>query len=390
MLKILNSNELQNKVCLVIGTRPGIVMFSPIIRALKKIKFNFFIIHAGQHYSYNMDKKFFEDLELPEPEYKLDEVKNCKFHGEQTARMLEGIEKILLKEKPKIVLVGGDANCNLAGALAARKLHIKVGHVEAGERSYDWRMPEEHNRRMIDHISEYLFVTNEKRKQNLLKESVLGKIFITGNPIVDAAYQNREIAKEKSDILKQWNLKEKDYFILTTHREENVDSKENLKNIILGMKNVCEKFRKKVIFLAHPRTQKRIEQFALTNLVNSIHNFIVKDAVGYLDFINLLSHALLVFTDSGGVQQEACIFKIPCVTLRKNTEWVETIKLGVNILAGTDPNKIVNCAQRMLSFKGNWEEPFGDGKAVERIVDIINKEVIKKDGFNNKSHRNNR
>jgi len=376
MLKILNQTELQDKICIVVGTRPGLIMFSPIIRALKDKELHFFVIHAGQHYSYNMDKKFFEDLNLPEPKYKLEDVKNCKFHGEQTARMLEGIEKILLKEKPKIVLVGGDANCNLAGALAARKLHIKVGHVEAGERSYDWRMPEEHNRRLIDHISEYLFVTNEKSKQNLLKENVLGKIFITGNPIVDAAYQNREIAKEKSDILKRWNLKKKDYFILTTHREENVDSKENLESIILGMKNVCEKFGKKVIFLAHPRTQKRIEEFNLKGLINSIPNLVVKDAVGYLDFINLLSNAKLVFTDSGGVQQEACIFKVPCVTLRENTEWVETIELGVNILAGTNLDKIVNCVQKMLSFQGKWGEPFGDGKSAEGIVNIISKEII--------------
>jgi len=199
-MKILFKEELQDKICVIVGTRPGIIMFSSLIRKLKKQNINFFVIHAGQHYSYNMDKKFFEDLNLPEPEYKLNDVKNCKFHGEQTARMLEGIEKILLKEKPKIVLVGGDANCNLAGALAARKLHIKVGHVEAGERSYDWRMPEEHNRRMIDHISEYLFCTNEKSRQNLLKENVLGKIFVTGNPIVDAAYQNKEIAKKKNQI----------------------------------------------------------------------------------------------------------------------------------------------------------------------------------------------
>jgi len=376
MVKVLPQNELQNKICLIIGTRPGIVMFSPLIRAFKESKVAFFVIHAGQHYSYNMDKQFFEDLNLPQPEYKLEDVKNCKFHGEQTARMLEGIEKILLKEKPKIVLVGGDANCNLAGALAARKLHIKVGHVEAGERSYDWRMPEEHNRRIIDHISEYLFCTNEKSKQNLLKENILGKVFVSGNPIVDAAYQNKEIAKQKSTILTQWELKENNYFILTTHREENVDSKENLRNIILGMKKVCEKFGKKIIFLAHPRTQKRIEQFELNKLIELIPNFIIKEAVGYLDFINLLSNAKLVFTDSGGVQQEACIFKIPCVTLRENTEWVETIKLGVNILAGTNPDKITNYAEKMFFFKGKWEEPFGDGKAAERIVEIVNKELV--------------
>ena len=376
MLKILKQTELQNRICLVIGTRPGIIMFSPIIRELSIRKIPFFTIHTGQHYSYNMDKKFFEELNLPEPKYKLNDVKKCKFHGEQTAKMLDGIEKILIKEKPKIVLVGGDANCNLAGALAARKLHIMVGHVEAGERSYDWRMPEEHNRRMIDHISEYLFVTNEKSKQNLLRENVLGKIFITGNPIVDAAYQNREIALARGVRIKGLKIKKnEEYFLLTAHREENVDSEKNFKNIILGMNKICEKFKKKVIFLAHPRTQKRIEQFGLNKLINIIPNFIVRDAVGYLDFITLLSNAKLVFTDSGGVQQEACIFKVPCVTLRENTEWVETLELGINILAGTNPHKIVSCTKKMLTFEGKWGEPFGNGKAAERIVAIIGKEL---------------
>jgi UDP-N-acetylglucosamine 2-epimerase (non-hydrolysing) len=374
--KILGEEELLNKLCIVVGTRPGIVMFAPIIHECLRRKLPHIVIHTGQHYSPNMDAQFFQDLELPEPAYKLEDVKNCKFHGEQTARMLEGIEKVLLKEKPKIVLVGGDANCNLAGALAARKLHIMVGHVEAGERSYDWRMPEEHNRRIIDHISEYLFVTNEKSKQNLLRENVIGKIFITGNPIVDAAYQNREIAMRKSNILSKWKLKNKNYFILTTHREENVDSADNLKGIILGMKNVSERFEKKIIFLAHPRTQKRIKQFRLTDLINTIPNFMVKDAVGYLDFITLLSNARLVFTDSGGVQQEACIFKVPCITLRENTEWTETIEAGANILAGTEPENILKCTEKMLSITGSWTQPFGNGNAAQNIINIIARDVF--------------
>lgn len=375
MLKILDRGELQDKICLVVGTRPGIVMFSPIIRELTARKLAFFVIHAGQHYSYNMDREFFEDLNLPEPEHKLEEVKNCKFHGEQTAKMLEGIERILLQEKPRIVLVGGDANCNLAGALAARKLRITVGHVEAGERSYDWRMPEEHNRRMIDHISELLFVTNEKSKKNLLKESVLGKIFITGNPIVDAAYQNVEIARIKSKILSKQGLKEKDYFLLTTHREENVDSKKNLENILIGMKKVCDEFGKRIVFLAHPRTISRINEFDLMHIIESTPLLMLHEAVGYLDFIMLLSNARLVFTDSGGVQQESCIFKVPCVTLRENTEWTETIELGVNILAGTSPKRIIECAGRMLSFHGKWQNPFGEGDAAKQIVISILKEV---------------
>ena len=378
MLKILNRSELINKVCVIVGTRPGIIMFSPIIRELSSRNIHFFIVHAGQHYSHNMDKQFFEDLELPEPEYKLSEVKNCKLHGEQTARMLEGIEKILIEEKPKIVLVGGDANCNLAGALAARKLGIMIGHIEAGERSYDWRMPEEHNRRIIDHISEYLFITNEKSRENLLKESVQGKIIITGNPIVDAAFRNRRIAGKKSNILSKWGLKKNSYFILTCHREENVDSEENLKNIILGMKNVSYKLKKKIVFLAHPRTQKRIELFRLKDLIDTINNFQVKDSVGYIDFITLLSNARLVFTDSGGVQQESCIFKVPCITLRENTEWVETLEAGVNILAGTDPVKILECSENILSRTFQWTEPFGNGNAAKNIVDTVANEVLDK------------
>jgi len=375
-VKTLSHSDLLGKVGVVVGTRPGIVMFSPIIRELERQKINFFIIHTGQHYSYNMDRKFFEDLELKEPTYKFNNLKRYKLHGEQTAVMLKKCEEVLVKERPKILLVGGDANCNLAGALAARKLHIMVGHVEAGERSYDWRMPEEHNRRIIDHISEYLFATNNKSKKTLQGEKILGKIFVTGNPIVDAALQNRKIAFKKSDVLKRWELKKKQYFLLTTHREENVDSPVNLKNILSALSVISERYKTPLIFLAHPRTQKRIKQFDLNKLIKSSKYLILKDAVGYLDFINLLSNSRLVFTDSGGVQQEACIFKIPCVTLRDNTEWIETIKLKVNILAGTNPEKIVSATDKMLKKdKINIKIPFGNGNAAKNIVKILKKEL---------------
>lgn len=374
--KVLSQDDLQDKVCLIVGTRPGIIMFSPIIRALENTSLDFFIIHTGQHYSYNMDKVFFEDLSLSPPTCTLDTGRYCRYHGEQTGEMLKGIERALLKERPRVVLVGGDANTNLAGALAARKLHICVGHVEAGERSYDWRMPEEHNRRMIDHISDYLFVTNEKSKKNLLKENILGKIFITGNTIVDAAYQNLAFAEQKSGILSQFDVQPKSYFVLTTHREENVDSPEKLRGIFIGMQKVFEKFKKKIIFLAHPRTQKMIGRFGLQRLVWECEHLVLCDAVGYLDFIILLANAGLIFTDSGGVQQESCIFKVPCVTLRDNTEWAETIELGINILAGTKPDNIVKSAHKILYGKKEWGEPFGDGKAADRIVEIVRQECF--------------
>lgn len=375
-LKILHEDELKEKVGVVVGTRPGIVMFSPIIRELECRKMDFFVIHTGQHYSYNMDGTFFEELNLKKPQYKFDTVQYCKLHGEQTAEMLKNCEKALIKESPKIVLVGGDANTNLAGALAARKLRIKVGHVEAGERSYDWRMPEEHNRRMIDHISDCLFVTNKKGKENLLKENIQGNIFITGNTIVDAVYQNSRIAEEKSQILKEFELKSQNYFLLTLHREENVDSKKNLKAALQGIEMVLQKFDKDIIFLAHPRTQNRIKEFNLEERAKNIKGLEIKDAVGYLDFLKLLANAELVFTDSGGVQQESCILKVPCVTLRDNTEWVETLDINANILSGVTPQNIVESVEKMLKVNRNWENPFGDGTAAKKIVDIVEQEVL--------------
>lgn len=370
VLKILGEEDLKDKIAVTVGTRPGIVMFSPIIRELQRRGADFFVIHTGQHYSYNMDQAFFDDLELREPDYKLDTVKTCVYHGEQTAEMLKGIERVLLAERPKLVLVGGDANTNLAGALAARKLRVSVGHVEAGERSYDWRMPEEHNRVMIDHISDILFVTNEKGRANLLQESVRGEIVVSGNPIVDAAQQNLGIAERKSRVLEEFGLRAKEYFVLTLHREENVDSKRNLSDTLRGVQEASKATGTQVQFMAHPRTLKRIREFGLEDTVAAAGDGLrIRDAIGYLDFLRLLSGASLVLTDSGGVQQEACILGVPCVTLRENTEWTETLEIGANALAGTEPRRIVAAVRHMLEAKTGWKMPFGDGRSAERIVD---------------------
>lgn len=355
---------------MVVGTRPGIIMFSPLIRECIQQRTDFFVIHTGQHYSYNMDKIIFDELDLPQPKYHLERINEKKYHGAQTAAMLEGIEKILLNECPCLILVGGDANTNLAGALAARKLHINVGHIEAGERSYDWRMPEEHNRRMIDHISNYLFTTNEKGATRLEQEKVMGNVMITGNTIVDAAYQNFEIAQKKSDILEKFGLSKKEFCVLTTHREENVDFKENLRGILNGVKMFAEKSELQIFFAAHPRTLNRIERFGLLDSVSRNSKIILSEAPGYLDFLNLLASARLALTDSGGVQQEACIFNVPCVTLRENTEWTETIDIGANTLAGTDPQRILQSAMAMLDHHNDWAVPFGNGNAAKSIVDI--------------------
>jgi len=374
-IKVIDSKNLTRQVAVVIGTRPGIVMFAPIIKALAGNQVPYFIIHSGQHYSPNMDSQFFQDLELPEPHFRLDGVAEKKTHGAQTAAMLEGIEAILMRERPRLVLVGGDANTNLAGALAARKLHIQVGHVEAGERSYDWRMPEEHNRVIIDHISEYLFTTNDKGKNQLEREAVQGTIFVTGNPIVDASLQHLHLTQARSHVLQDLGVKPQQYALLTTHREENVDFPDRLQGILQGVAGAGEALGLPVIFLAHPRTLKRLEEFHLKEWAAGLEGFRITKAVGYLDFLNLLAHTRLVFTDSGGVQQEACIHRVPAVTLRENTEWVETLEQGANRLAGTDPERIRQAAREAHESPCNWPVPFGDGTTGTQIA-LITKQIL--------------
>jgi len=371
VLKTLDEKKLKNKVGLIVGTRPGIIMFSSLIRECKRQRLDFFLIHAGQHYSYHMDKKFFEDLNLDKPHYKLKKMKDCTRHGSQTAKMLSGIENILIRERPKVVLVGGDANCNFAGALAARKLHIKVGHIEAGERSFDWRMPEEHNRVMIDHISEYLFATNEHSRNNLRRERVKGEILVTGNPIVDALYQNMHLIRDSRRFVTEYRVKKKNYFILTLHREENVDSKGNMAKILHAMLLVRRCFNKDIIFPIHPRTEKRMKEFGFSEYLKENNGPKVAKPVGYFDFLRLLKNSLLVFTDSGGVQQEACMLQVPCVTLRDTTEWVDTVKVGANKIVGSDAERIIKGARTMLANDKRWNHPFGDGQAAYRIAKFI-------------------
>ena len=369
-IKILAEDDLNPEVGIVIGTRPGIVMLAPLIHEFRRRKVSSFVLHTGQHYSPNMDSQLMEDLDLPTPDYRLEGVAEKKTHGGQTAVMLEGIETILLERRPRLLLVGGDANTNLAGALAARKLRINVGHIEAGERSYDWRMPEEHNRVIIDHISDLLFVTGPKAQENLQAEGIRKPIHIVGNPIVDASLQHLDIAKRRSAILADLGLEPGRYALLTTHREEVVDVAANLKGVLQGVSDAATAVAMPVLFLAHPRVTKRLAEFGLADWAAGLPGMIIRDAVRYLDFLNLLAHAGLIFTDSGGVQQEACIHKVPCVTLRDNTEWTETIDIGANRLAGNDPQRIAAAAGSALGESVDWGWPFGEGDSARRIVDI--------------------
>jgi UDP-N-acetylglucosamine 2-epimerase (non-hydrolysing) len=351
------------KICILLGTRPEIIKMSPVLRLLVEKGVDHFVLHTGQHYSHNMDGVFFEQLQLEQPKYNLHVGSGT--HGEETGKMLVGIEKILMEEKPDVVLVEGDTNTTLAGALAASKLHIKVGHVEAGLRSFDMTMPEEINRIIADHASDYLFTPTEVSRKNLLREGLdQAKIHVTGNTIVDAVQQNLKLAI-KTELPKELVLDR--YFLVTLHRQENVDNLKKLERLMGALSLLHETFGLPVLYPVHPRTRKRLTEFGI--YVGK--GVMLVEPVDYFTFLRLEKDATLVLTDSGGMQEEACILKVPCVTLRENTERPETVDVGANVIAGTDPEKIVQLARMMVERKRDWANPYGDGKSAERILDIL-------------------
>lgn len=352
-------------ITIVLGTRPEIIKMSPVVRECRKRGLEFNILHTGQHYSYELDRTFFEQLELPNADHNLDVGSGD--HGEQTGKILTGIEKVLKSNRTKEVLVQGDTNTVMAGALAASKMHIKVGHVEAGLRSFDRNMPEEINRIVADHVSDHLFAPTENSKELLLREGISDeKIYVTGNTIVDSVFQNLEISKKKVDPVKDLGLTEKKFALLTSHRAENVDVKERFQGIIAGAKLFSDISGMEVLYPIHPRAKKSLKQFDINT-----DGIKVVDPVGFLEFLRLESSAGMILTDSGGVQEEACILGTPCVTLRDNTERPETVDVGGNILAGTHPDDIVDAGVKMLNTKKGWKNPLGDGRSSVRILDIV-------------------
>lgn len=352
-------------ISLVLGTRPEIIKLSPVIRECEKRSIPFSVIHTGQHYSYGMDRIFFEDLGLPDPHHNLDV--GSGMHGEQTGKILAGVERVLSSQRPGVVLVQGDTNTVLAGALAAVKLHIPVGHVEAGLRSYDRQMPEEINRIVADHVGDLLFAPTETAAACLRREGIgPGKIFITGNTVVDAVRENLAIARKNTGILDRLGQKENKFILVTAHRAENVDVKEHLHGILAGITAVEKETGMPVIFPIHPRTEKMMREFSL-----QAPTIRLVQPLGYLEFLLLESKAALLLSDSGGIQEEGCILGVPCVTLRENTERPETLEVGSNMLAGTDPDTILRCAMEMTARDSTWENPYGDGQAAKRIVDIL-------------------
>lgn len=364
------------KIAIIVGTRPELIKMNPIIMECETRKysnenssFEYFILHTGQHYDYNMDKVFFEQLNIPDARYNLDVGSGSQ--ALQTSKILIGIEQVLLKENPDIVLVQGDTNTVLAGALAASKLRQKVGHVEAGLRSYDRSMPEEINRIITDHLSDFCFAPTDYSSKILLSEGIsLKNIFVTGNTIVDAVNHNIEIAKRKTKIIKTLNLQTNNFFLVTIHRQENVDDKERFKNILTSLQQLKNIYKIPIIYPIHPRAEKMRKNFGLET-----DGITLVESLDYFAFLQLEQHARLILTDSGGVQEEACILGKPCITLRDNTERPETITVGANLIGGTNPETILKCVSQMIQNDKTWINPFGDGTSGKQIVDILEEMV---------------
>ncbi|WOX56113.1 MULTISPECIES: non-hydrolyzing UDP-N-acetylglucosamine 2-epimerase [unclassified Methanoculleus] len=347
---------------IILGTRPEIIKMSPVIRECERRNLDYFILHSGQHYSYEMDRVFFEELDLPDPEYSLDVGSGT--HAGQTAKIMTGVEDVLMKESPDIVLVQGDTNTVMAGALTASKLHVQVGHIEAGLRSFNRWMPEEINRVLTDHISDHLFAPTETARKNLLAEGIEDpKICMTGNTVVDAVYQNLDISKRKVNVLKDLDLEPREYFLVTAHRQENVDNRARLKGILKGLEGVQKEFALPVVFPVHPRTEKRIQELGI-----GVDGLNLTKPFGFLEFLQLESQAKLVLTDSGGVQEETCILGVPCATMRYDTERPETLAVGSNILVGTESRRILEGVRSATTWKSGWKNPYGDGIAGKMIV----------------------
>jgi len=365
-------NILTNECMIVVGTRPEIIKMAPIMRALKERSLPYVFVHCGQHYDYNMSQQFIEELELPAPNYGL--KVRAYSPGLQTGRIMALIERVIKKAKPKIVLVEGDTNGVLASALATVKLNIPVGHVEAGLRSFDLRMPEEHNRRLVDHVSAYMFAPTEIARKNLERESVWGEIYVTGNTVIDAVIQHLPMAERKSSILDKARFKQ--FALVTAHRAENVDDPVVLRNFVEAFIEAPLP----VIYPIHPRTRKRLRQQRLWKKLSSSTNVQLLPPAGYFDFLVLMKNCEMLLTDSGGIQEEATAPPIrkPVLVIRLSTERPEAVDAGFAKVVGVEKDGVLVAMENALEMKGKLPKvsPYGDGKAAEKIVETLIEEVL--------------
>lgn len=372
------------RIILIAGARPNFMKIAPLIRAIEKHNFQgnkpiieFKLVHTGQHYDYEMSRTFFDDLEIPEPDIYLEVGSGT--HAEQTGKVMIKLEKVLLEENPDLVVVVGDVNSTLAASLTAVKMHcegqpqraaIPIAHIEAGLRSHDRRMPEEINRLLTDALSYYLFTTIKEANENLEKEGISKKkIYFVGNIMADNLLFNIQKA-EKSPVIKNLNINS-EFALLTLHRPSNVDKRERLEDLFKSLRKISRKIP--IIFPAHPRTNKKIHEFGLLDYFDA--NLKLTEPLGFIDFLRLIKDSRFVITDSGGIQEETTILKIPCLTIRENTERPITITHGTNILCGCDTEKLLKETEKILKgkIKKSKTLKFWDGKTAERIVKVISK-----------------
>jgi UDP-N-acetylglucosamine 2-epimerase (non-hydrolysing) len=366
MRQILKSGSKVAKITTIVGARPQFIKTALVSKKLREMGFHEVIIHTGQHYDYNISKIFFDELNISEPDYHLRVGSGS--HGKQTGLMLRRIEEVLYKETPNIVVVYGDTNSTLAGALAASKLNLTVAHIEAGLRSFNKAMPEEINRVLTDHVSSLLFCPTETSVRNLASEGVSKGVHLVGDVMYDSALYYSKLAEEHSTVLDRLGLHPKGYFLATIHRPQNTDNPDNLRSIIEALNELPLS----TILPLHPRTKKgMVRNSILTN--PSFCNLI--PPVSYLDMLMLEKNARAILTDSGGVQKEAYFFEVPCITLRNETEWVETVESGWNILVGADKDRILSVIGQIDKRWPIHKNYYGDGNASDNIVKIIAQEI---------------
>ena len=379
------------KIITVIGARPQIIKAAAISRAIKN---NFsdkileVIVHTGQHYDENMSQIFFEELEIPFPNFNLNVGSGS--HGEQTAKMLEGLENIYMQEKPDAVIVYGDTNSTIAGALAASKIHIPVIHIEAGLRSFNKAMPEEINRIACDHMSTLLFTPSETGHRNLLNEGIKNdqkeaasidnpKIYLCGDIMYDNSLYFSAMSEQKSEILKELEITTDEFILCTIHRDTNTDDTANLNAIFRALLRIQKTSNLKIVLPLHPRTKEKLNSHLDENLLTEINqnkNFKIIPPLGFLDIISLEKNARLIITDSGGLQKEAFFFQKPCVILREQTEWIEIIENGNALIAGANELKIISSVETLFKRTDfTYPNLYGDGNAANFICKKITEEL---------------
>ncbi|MBN2543046.1 UDP-N-acetylglucosamine 2-epimerase (non-hydrolyzing) [bacterium] len=366
-----------NNTIILVGTRPNLMKIAPLIKEMKNHKeFRISLVHTGQHYDRNMSEIFFKELEIPEPDHHLGI--GSGHHGEQVGNIMIRFEEMVLNESPHLLIVVGDVNSTLAGAIVAAKLHIKIAHIEAGLRSFNWNMPEEQNRVLTDRLADLLFIHSPDARTNLLNEGIDGKkIYDVGNIMIDSLIGFHQKAHRNSRIMGKMGLSPNCYCLLTLHRPSNVDVKANLQKLL----NIFSEIQQRIpiVYPIHPRTKKNIEKYHLNDYLNKLDNFIITEPVGYLDFLVLMENAKFVMTDSGGIQEETTYLKVPCLTLRDETERPITNEIGTNMIVGSNKQLILDSVDSIL--KGDWKQSripdLWDGKTSERIVEILLNEMSK-------------